>query len=790
MLSAHDAEIVRRDADLPGLAVLLDIDAFLDVLSQEFPLLEATAADIVYLRYKPRTSCLCSYRVRGAGGSFDVYAKAFTRARGEKLRHWRSDARSAGGRRRRRASEPWHLGISRFPDDRRLKALGRLQDPSSRDRILCTTFGFDRYVGPTFRSGADHEHSGLTTLRYKPERRYVASLTDEGVPAAVLKMYDSFGYRLAQARARVFHAREALLVPVCVGESGSHRLLGFEWVAGRGLHEELAQCGRPDAAELAGVALAELHDQDNPMSLSTHGGAAARAVHAAAESVAAVSPALASRVRLLAHDIASRLDERSRCLRPSHGDFHAEQVIVAGSRVAILDFDRACLAHPAADLGTFAAHLHQAVMRGVFSDAQAGLEGLIAGYGRLRPAPLPAQLGAYTAAALLRLAPEPFRRHEPGWPELTERVLERAAQALAPQAQDVRKGSVAGGSKSGVAVADAHGLADDPAWSFLRSALDPSKARPYLDGPLARLDAAAHATLREIRVSRHKPGRRCVVEYTFDAGAGTHGADPLVVVGKSRMKGLNANAHFALESLWNAGFTPSRSSVCVPQPLGAVPAWRMTLQRKVNGDAAGERLASAGGVRVAARIAEAIYTLHTRGVAPARRHTVDDELQILRGRLRQVHELAGVSRIERLLDRCERLASELPRCRPQPVHRDFYPAHVLVDGDRLWLIDLDLYCAGDPAVDVGNFLAHMIEERLRRDGIAEGLTETEAAFESRYVQLAGRHVLPAIRAYTTLSLVRQVHLSTQYPERRHTTRVLLDLCERRLLAGLESKLYA
>jgi hypothetical protein len=113
-----------------------------------------------------------------------------------------------------------------------------------------------------------------------------------------------------------------------------------------------------------------------------------------------------------------------------------------------------------------------------------------------------------------------------------------------------------------------------------------------------------------------------------------------------------------------------------------------------------------------------------------------------------------------------------------------------VEPERVWLIDLDLYCAGDPGLDVGNFLAHMIEERVRRNGFVEDLSDTESAFESRYVELAGQRTLPSIRAFTTLSLARHVYLSTQFPERRHTTHALLDLCERRLAAGIESRRYA
>ena len=779
MLSAPDAEVARRDAGLPGLVVLLDPDAFLELFSREFPFASATAAAIQYLRYKPGTSCICSYRISGPRGSLDVYAKAFTPERPEKLRHWRAGSRRGAARPRRRASERWCVGLSRFPDDRRLKALGRLHGVSARQGVLAATF----VQHPEWWRG------DLLTLRYKPERRYVGSLIQDGTPAAALKMYAGRRYDEARARARMFQSRDSLRIPKCVGESDRHRLLGFEWVSGHALHEEIARSLH--AAELAGVALAELHGQDRPESLPRQDGATARSVHAAAEGVATACPHLARRVRSLADRIAAALDHSSESLRPAHGDFYAEQVIVADGRAAFLDFDRACLSHPAADVGTFAAQLRWAALRGGRSrdEAQAGLEAFLQGYGRRRPAPGPAQLGAYTAAALLRIAPEPFRRHEENWAVLTEEILEDAAQVLARPAEAARGRVAVSTSTSGIVVEDAPGLASEPAWTFLRPALDPSEAPRRLEAPLAVL-GATHARLRQIRVSRHKPGRRCIVEYEFETDAASGENEPLVLLGKSRIKGLDANAHFALESLWNAGFTPSRSSICVPQPLGVVTAWRMTLQRKVPGLPASERLAGRDGAHIAARVAEAIHRLHTRGAEPVKRHTIEDELRILRARLPELAGQVGPGRIERLLGRCERLAAEVPRCELRPIHRDFYPAHVLIDGERLWLIDLDLYCAGDPGLDVGNFLAHMIEERVRRDGYAEGRSDAEAVLESRYAQLAGRRMLPVIHAYTTLSLVRHVHLSTQYAERRHTTEPLLDLCERRLSAARESRIYA
>lgn len=45
--------------------------------------------------------------------------------------------------------------------------------------------------------------------------------------------------------------------------------------------------------------------------------------------------------------------------------------------------------------------------------------------------------------------------------------------------------------------------------------------------------------------------------------------------------------------------------------------------------------------------------------------------------------------------------------RPALLHRDIHDGQVLVDGDRVGVIDFDLMAVGDPALDLGNLLAHL-----------------------------------------------------------------------------------
>src|SRR2546426_725257 len=108
------------------------------------------------------------------------------------------------------------------------------------------------------------------------------------------------------------------------------------------------------------------------------------------------------------------------------------------------------------------------------------------------------------------------------------------------------------------------------------------------------------------------------------------------------------------------------------------------------------------------------------------------------------------------------------------------PDQALVDGERLHIVDLDLCSWGDPALDVGNFVGHMIEQALREHGDPGAFDAPAAALVERYSERAGRATAAAATVYATLTLARLLGLSTRFPERHATAPALLDLCERRL----------
>jgi hypothetical protein len=335
-----------------------------------------------------------------------------------------------------------------------------------------------------------------------------------------------------------------------------------------------------------------------------------------------------------------------------------------------------------------------------------------------------------------------------------------------------------------IPVSDPFGAACDPEMPSLALALDPVEVQRQFGSHLTPLSGERGLVhLWAVRVTRYKPGRRCVIEYDVEVERAEDAPEATTLIGKVRARRSGKSGYRLLKAFWDNDFrADSQDGISVPEPIGIVSACRLWLQRKVPGQMATDLLTAPDSASLVRRIAEAAYKLHQARVPTKRRHTMADEVRILREHLSCLAqtEPQWAERLEWLLDASQRLGAALPEPMPCGIHRDFYPDQVIVEGPRLYLIDFDLYCDGDPGLDIGNFLGHLIEHSLRTLGDPGALVELERAMEERFVELAGEASRTAVRAYTTLTLVRHIYLSTLFPERRPSTGCLLDLCEERL----------
>jgi thiamine kinase-like enzyme len=336
-------------------------------------------------------------------------------------------------------------------------------------------------------------------------------------------------------------------------------------------------------------------------------------------------------------------------------------------------------------------------------------------------------------------------------------------------------------------VTDPFNAAADPMMPHLAIALDPECAETHLKRGLPRLSGPdGLLRIREITVLRHKPGKRCIVQYRVRIERGSEFSSSILLIGKTRAKRFGQASYRLQQEFWDRGFSDqSPDDISVPEPLGHIAEMEMWFQRKISGDVSTGIFTPAAGLDLAPRIAEAACKIHQTGVKTSKMHGIDDELRILDTCFESVYRSHAhlKLRLEKLWRACVQLRAMLENRAATGIHRDFYSDQVILRKRRLYIIDFDLYCQGDPALDIGNFTAHLTEMALRLHGSSAALKAHESAITQRFLELGGDHHAAAIQAYHALTLARHIFLSTQFEERRHLTEQILVLCEELLYSN-------
>ncbi|HVF84743.1 MAG TPA: phosphotransferase, partial [Abditibacteriaceae bacterium] len=457
MLSFPDAALVQHDPALPGLALLFDPLALLAALRLRAPdnrsLRSVQSLQIAYIRYKPRTSCLIGYRAVAYGNAPRIMENEQTEKTDEAVvlcavahcpdaddKLQKATKKSVVEAVPKRVALEQGVVVSFFPDDRALPSLTHLVDRQTRVALL-------KKLLPQY---PDLWNATPRVLAYKPARRCVLRLRNEEHPekSVVLRFYTKSGFEASRGKARRFSSGGNLRFPQAVAKSTRHAALVMEWLPGLPLNRVLESSGEsPDAACLAmekvGAAWAQLHTRSGGRLPLRTRESEARALLAAARGAGAVWPPLARRATKLARLLSVRLNAQSFAPRAMHGDFYASQVLLPKNQsepIVLLDLDEAACGDPALDLGNFVAHLELDVLRGLLpaQNAKDFCAALLTGYNRVAKNDAFAfgDISVATAVGLMRLTPEPFRTHQPQWPEQIEAILARIESLLESSTTD------------------------------------------------------------------------------------------------------------------------------------------------------------------------------------------------------------------------------------------------------------------------------------------------------------------------------------------------------------------
>ncbi len=288
--------------------------------------------------------------------------------------------------------------------------------------------------------------------------------------------------------------------------------------------------------------------------------------------------------------------------------------------------------------------------------------------------------------------------------------------------------------------------------------------------------AAGRAQPVSSAVLGHRLGKRCVVRLAYAAGAG--GARNGSLIAKAyKMRSARGQQVFDAMARLATGRFGEGTGARVPRPIAYLPGCRTLLMEDLGGRLLHD-LEGAERLRATAAAGLGLAELHRCAPATPARHGVDDEIGLLAGWVALAGEVHPDLR-QGMTAALARVSAELERrrwFRAAPIHRDFYDKQVLVDGARTVLIDFDTLCLGDPALDVGNFLAHQRLAELQGRGRARPVAK---AFLAAYGAAQSPDFSDRVESYARATLLRLACLYSLRSRWTHVVKPLLDTVHER-----------
>ncbi len=255
----------------------------------------------------------------------------------------------------------------------------------------------------------------------------------------------------------------------------------------------------------------------------------------------------------------------------------------------------------------------------------------------------------------------------------------------------------------------------DWALPSLPTALSPEHMTPVIDA-LGLRSASNENPPLTIEVLQYRPHRRAVLAYRMNNSSDT---SPIAVAKVYRS--IN-QAQESWDRLNAAYVWLAERGVSVPRPLQLIPELNLFIMKYEPGSTLSEVLNRSNelgaDVNLAVRRAAwALSALHSHQAPSSGGRNLAGELQQLRSAIRPVEAVRPDlgSRVGPLMSEVARRAEHCVEGTNCLIHGDFTPSQLLLRNQEVVVLDFDLSCAGDPAIDVANFLTKL-RRRARQTG--------------------------------------------------------------------------
>lgn len=278
----------------------------------------------------------------------------------------------------------------------------------------------------------------------------------------------------------------------------------------------------------------------------------------------------------------------------------------------------------------------------------------------------------------------------------------------------------------------------------------------------------------ELRMLRYKPERRYVAQVCV-------GGEPRATLKLYREEDYWTTRRNA--GALNKAFKKS-GPFRVPDLLGSSKKRHAVAFEWHDGRPLGEALADPAERTGALETAgAALAELHEQPASGLRRLTRKDEVKILASLVEPMvfnsPDLEGRARAI-----AETLAERLRREPPveRPIHGDFYEDQVIIGDGTATLLDLDEAASGDPAADLGLFIAHLEKDAMLGGFDRESVVPAAQSLLEGYRAYGAEVDSERVRLYTAVGLFRLAPhpFRTREPEWPELTREFLDRAEKLL----------
>ncbi len=242
--------------------------------------------------------------------------------------------------------------------------------------------------------------------------------------------------------------------------------------------------------------------------------------------------------------------------------------------------------------------------------------------------------------------------------------------------------------------------------------------------------------IKKIKVLGYRLERRAVLELTTNNNItiGNKKVDKFVLklVKPNKIKSLYEKS----ELLEKYGLGSSvNDTLSIPKIYGYDESEGTLLMEKVDGttlhDLVGQNLFQEGCGK-AAEILKKVHSVPSEGLS---KFSVMHELRNLSKQISIIENIYP-SDVKLFLEAYDILENAVNQLTPitilKCIHRDFYDKQVICSKDRTTLVDFDNITSGDPALDYGNFIAHLYLRLHQSPEYAEQFLEGVQLFQDQY----------------------------------------------------------